>query len=112
MERRGLLSRMFVSLAEAADRRFGWPQLPKPFGILTLIGLRTRLREQNLYDTGGPADLPAGAPGVPEAPVDHRTARTTDGTYNDLHFPLMGSLGSRFGRNVSIDCAAASSAAA
>ena len=46
MERRGLLSRMFVSLAEAADRRFGWPQLPKPFGILTLIGLRTRLRER------------------------------------------------------------------
>jgi hypothetical protein len=103
MELRGLLSRKFVSLAEAADRRFGWPQLPKPFGILTLIGLRTRLREQNLYDTGGPADLPAGAPGVPEAPVNHRTARTTDGTYNDLHFPLMGSLGSRFGRNVSIE---------
>jgi hypothetical protein len=103
MERRGLLSRMFVSLAEAADRRFGWPRLPKPFGILTLIGLRTRLREQNLYDTGGPADLPADAPGVPEPPVDHRTARTTDGTYNDLHFPLMGSLGSRFGRNVSIE---------
>ncbi len=30
----------------------------------------------------------------------HLTARTLDGTFNDLDDPLMGSLGSRFGRNV------------
>jgi hypothetical protein len=101
-KQRGLLSRVFVGLAAEADRRFGWARLPKPLGILTLIGIRTRLREENLYDTGGPADAKAGAPGVPEPPADYLTARTTDGTYNDLHYPLMGSIGSRFGRNVPI----------
>jgi hypothetical protein len=100
--KRGLLSRGFGALAEVVDRRIGWSRLPKPVGILTLVGLRTRLREQNLYDTGGPADENANAPGVPEARADYLTARTIDGTYNDLQHPLMGSIGSRFGRNVPI----------
>jgi Animal haem peroxidase len=103
MQRRGPISGIFMSLAEAADRKFGWQSLPKPLGILTLIGLRTRLRERNLYDTGGPADVPASAADVPKPPSHVDVARTTDGTYNDLHFPLMGSLGSRFGRNVPIE---------
>ena len=101
--KRGLLSRVFAGLAEGADRRFGWSRLPKPLGILTLIGLRTRLRERNLHDTGGPADLTAGTPGVPDPPIDYLTARTTDGTYNDEQRPLMGSIGSRFGRNIPIE---------
>jgi hypothetical protein len=100
MQRRGPISGILVSLAEAADRKFGWQSLPKPLGVLALIGLRTRLRERNLYDTGGPADVPATAADVPKPPPHVDVARTTDGTYNDLHFPLMGSLGSRFGRNV------------
>ena len=90
---------LFTDAAEKLDRRYGWDSLPWPLGLLTLIGLRNRLREKNLYDTGrGPLDKP-------DVSVHPRylTARTLDGTYNDLDEPLMGSLGSRFGRNVPLE---------
>jgi len=89
------LSRLFANTAVAIDHRFGWDKLPKPLGIVTLIGLRTKLREQNLYDTGrGETPDPAPDDG------HHLTARTIDGTYNDLGSPTMGAIGARFGRNV------------
>ena len=47
-----LLSRLASSAAEAVDRRFGWDRLPKPVAMLTLVGIRDRLRAENLYDTG------------------------------------------------------------
>ncbi len=103
MKREGLLSKFFTYLAEALDRSVGWPRLPKPLGILTLVGLRKRLRERNLYDTGGPAYEPASASEMGPSEVDYLHARTVDGTYNDLDHPLMGSVGSRFGRNIPLD---------
>ena len=45
------LSRLFSSATEAVDHRFGWDRLPKPIAMLTLVGLRDRLRAENLYDT-------------------------------------------------------------
>jgi hypothetical protein len=90
---------LLTDLAERLDRRYGWDKLPKPIAIVTLIGLRNRLRQKNLYDTGrGPLDRPD----VNDHPR-HLTARTLDGTFNDLDDPLMGSLGSRFGRNVPLE---------
>ena len=82
--------------AAVLDRRFGWDRLPPPIGILTLVGVRDTLRKENLHDTGrGMLDRP---------PISQHesylTARTLDGAFNDLNDPLMGSLGSRFGRNV------------
>src|SRR4051794_34661384 len=92
-------SSLLTTAAEALDRRFGWDKLPRPLAIVTLIGLRNRLREKNLYDTGrGPLDQPD----VSVHPR-HLGARTLDGTYNDLDDPLMGALGSRFGRNIPSD---------
>jgi hypothetical protein len=89
------LSKLFANAAVAVDHRFGWDKLPKPLGIVTLIGLRTKLREQNLYDTGrGETPDPKPDDG------HHLTARTIDGTYNDLESPTMGAIGARFGRNV------------
>jgi hypothetical protein len=90
-------SRALSSAAQAVDRRIGWHRLPRLLAIPTLIELHNALRERNLYDTGLPParDLPADGA--------HRTARTLDGTYNDLDQPLMGSIGMRFGRNVPID---------
>ena len=90
------LSSLLRGTADSLDRRVGWDKLPLPAGLLTLVGLRQRLRDENLYDTGrGALDVP---------PIDdhdgYLTARTLDGTFNDLNDPLMGSLGSRFGRNV------------
>jgi hypothetical protein len=54
------------------------------------------LREKNLYDTEEPALEKATAPPAGSAP----SVRTSDGTYNDISGPRMGSAGIRFGRNV------------
>src|SRR5437867_2979084 len=87
---------LYNGLAETLDRRIGWDKLPLPVAILTLVGLRQRLRAENLYDTGrGALDRPDF-----DAHPNYLTARTLDGSFNDLNDPLMGSLGSRFGRNV------------
>jgi hypothetical protein len=42
---------------------------------------------------------------TPPAPTDDRylTARTSDGTFNNLEMPLMGAANTRFGRNVPVD---------
>jgi hypothetical protein len=95
------LKRLYSSLTQAVDHRIGWSRLPWPLGMLTLVGIRFRLRASNLYDSGrGPLDRP---PADDDAHANHLTARTLDGTYNDLDEPLMGALGSRFGRNVPLD---------
>ena len=58
MKRGGVLSKILGDVAQVLDEPFGWQKLPKPLGIVTLIGLRDRLRERNLHSTGGPADVP------------------------------------------------------
>lgn len=90
-----------ASLAEWVDRRIGWSRLPLPLAVPVLIGLRRQLRKHNLYDTGrGAADHPTADQ---SDPGEHQLRRTLDGTFNDLDEPLMGSVGSRFGRNVPRD---------
>jgi hypothetical protein len=91
-------TRIFDSLTQRIDQRIGWDKLPLPLGLLTLIGLRDVLRAQNLYDTS--PGLLSTPPANPEPESHYLTARTADGTYNDLTQPLMGSAGTRFGRNV------------
>src|SRR4249919_226563 len=90
------LTKLLTATATALDRRFGWDRLPLPLGVFTLAGLRTRLREENLYDTGA-GGAKAGPDGGPH------DARTVDGSYNDLGEPAMGMIGARFGRNIPID---------
>ena len=90
------LGKLLTRTAGALDRRIGWDRLPRPLGVLTLVGLRMRLREENLYDTG-PGGATAPANGGP------RSARTLDGSRNDLASPAMGMVGARFGRNVPVD---------
>jgi hypothetical protein len=92
------LWKLYDRIAEVVDRKVGWHRLPTPLGLLALIGLRDVLRKHNLHDTSG---LPAvNLPPVPPPTPQMRTARTVDGTYNDLDQPRMGMAGSRFGRNV------------
>ena len=87
-----------MSLTDRLDRRFGWDRLPRPLGVLTLIGIRNRLRQRNLYDTW----LPAPSRDLVEKAADpaNRARRSVDGTLNDLESPLMGSIGTRFARNL------------
>jgi heme peroxidase len=96
-----MLKRLYSSLTEAVDHRIGWDKLPWPLGMLVLVGIRFRLRAENLVDSGrGPLDKP---PADDDLHANHLTARTLDGTYNDLKDPLMGALGSRFGRNIPLE---------
>ena len=90
------LGKLLTATAGALDRRYGWDRLPRPLGVVTLVGLRNRLRAKNLYDTGA-----GGAKAGPNG--DDRGARRADGSYNDLDSPAMGMIGARFGRNVPVD---------
>src|SRR5262245_36336397 len=73
-----------------------WFELPGPIAAVKLIEARNELREKNLTDTEEPPLETTTAP----PPADVRNERTSDGRYNDLSCPRMGSAGMRFGRNV------------
>src|SRR5262245_44967206 len=78
-----------------------WYELPNILAGPRLVEIRNRLRRENLIDTEEPPfpkqDIPADLdPAV-------REGRTIDGSQNDLSYPLMGSCGRRFGRNVPLD---------
>ncbi|KMS76504.1 heme peroxidase [Streptomyces viridochromogenes] len=93
--------RIVTAGAEKVDRRIGWDRLPVIPGLLTLLGLRVKLRQENLHDTGQlpSVDLPDPAP----PSESHRVNRTADGSHNDLDEPRMGMAGTRFGRNIPLD---------
>jgi hypothetical protein len=77
-----------------------WYELPNFLAAFRLVEIRNELREKNLHDTEEPPFEPAAGGGAPSPPRDERT---TDGTYNDLRFPKMGSAGCRFGRNFALE---------
>lgn len=82
-----------MALAARLDRRYGWDKLRVPLAILTLSGLRDRMRANNLFDTGVPAD--------DETPsANDRAFRSADGRWNDTDHPSMGAARTPFGRNV------------
>ncbi|MDP8960935.1 MAG: peroxidase [Actinomycetota bacterium] len=87
------MTRLIERPAGWLERRFGWNKLPVALGILTLVGVRDRLRAMNLFDTGVPAEG-----GTPTEAL--HAYRTTDGRWNDLDHPSMGATGTPFGRNV------------
>ena len=73
-----------------------WFDLPRPAQGIKLYQIRDELREKNLHDTEEPPLESSTAPPAGDA----YNVRTSDGTYNDLKCPRMGSAGMRFGRNV------------
>src|SRR6185437_4216328 len=94
--------RIYDEAAQAADRAVGWDKLPRALGLLVLVGLRNILRQRNLYDTSA---LPSAAgPKVPAPGPETVTTRTLEGAHNDLGHPAMDMAGTRFGRNVPLEC--------
>ena len=73
-----------------------WYEYPGPAAGAKLVELRNELRQKNLHDTEEPPLETSPAP----ASAEGRNIRTSDGMYNDLSCPRMGSAGVRFGRNV------------
>jgi len=99
--RKARLTAIFEAAAEKLDHALGWDKLPPVFGLTVLVGLRNTLRTKNLYDTSTVRSIATPEP----TPEDQRylTARTADGTFNDLSNPRMGAAGMRFGRNVPLE---------
>jgi hypothetical protein len=63
-----------------------------------IFALMGQLRRGNLHD---PSTITPSLPREPLIPEPgHRLHRTVDGSFNDLLWPEMGSVGTRFGRNV------------
>jgi hypothetical protein len=99
--RPGWLKQFYDKLTGKAAVRHPWYTLPKALGLAELIGIRDTLRRENLFDT---SRLPSVDPSKPP-PYDesYLTARTADGSWNDLEHPEMGMAGTRFGRNVPLE---------
>jgi Animal haem peroxidase len=89
--------RVGIWVATLIDHRIGWHRLPVWLGLLVLVGIRSRLRLENLTHTS------AGLPGVSLLPPGPACRRSADGTFNDLTHPTMGSASTPLGRNVPLD---------
>jgi len=94
------LTRLFTKASVWLDTKVGWDKLPLLISVPVLIGERILLRQKNLANTGGVTKDQR--PPLTDGRERFATARTPDGTYNDLDYPTMGSVGARFGRNVPI----------
>lgn len=77
-----------------------WDKLWRYLGVWNLAMYRFIMRRRNLYDTSLLPTKPSQPDprALPWNPAC-RTARTADGTFNDLQDPLMGSAHTRFARN-------------
>jgi len=95
------LSDSLNKLATSVDQSIGWDKLPVPLGLGVLAGIRNTLRKDNLYDTTEASAIPT--PDLIPNNQRYLTARTPDGTFNDLSNPKMGAAGTRFGRNFPIE---------
>jgi hypothetical protein len=100
MVRHRALTAMFNLVATVAtrlDRTFGWDHLPLPLGVMTLFGLRQRLRERNLYAVETP---PPTGQALAEARLSvNAWSRDREGRFNDFEDPMMGAALTPFGRN-------------
>jgi Animal haem peroxidase len=92
--------RALLRLATGLVESIGWHRLPLPLGVATLIAIRKRLRQENLFDTSTAPTIDR--PALHGAAPRYLVARTPDGSYNDLAQPAMGATGARFGRNAPI----------
>ena len=77
-----------------------WHRLPLRLSLLNLDAIRHTLRWKNLIDTQPRDALPKVRCVPPPIPEPERTARSYDGSYNDLSDPDMGRVGAAFGRNL------------
>ena len=81
-------------------QRRAWYQLPRFLAYARLVEIRNELREKNLHDTEEPPLEKLAMP--PAADLDPPSAKRagTEGNSNDLQYPRMGAVGSRFRRNM------------
>ncbi len=96
-----LLARTMRAGFRKVNRVIAWHRLPTWISVANLAALRQDLRETSLHSVPEPMGCPY-ARKLEGSYPSCLTARTSDGSYNDLGSPRMGSSGARFGRNVPI----------
>lgn len=93
-------------LAQRLDRTFHWDRLRGPLALLTLLGLRHSLREQNLYDPNLPGQRIEVEHDDEERAQDgrplRRRTRSIDGRGTHPRQAEMGAAGTRFSRNLPV----------
>jgi len=77
-----------------------WYKLPVLLALLRLIRFRNQLRKKNLHNTAHLPNSDKLPKPFPDTSQSYLTSRTIDGSFNDLKYPEMGMVGTRFGRNV------------
>src|SRR5215203_359636 len=82
--------RPWIPLVNFIGHTIGWDRLPWPIGLPVVVTFLRQLRRDNLYDPSTITPTTANPPPTP-AGTRHVTARTADGTFNDLSQPAMGS---------------------
>jgi len=89
-----------VSLFKLINKYIAWHKLPALIGTFNLLAFRYELRAKNLYD--GYAQKAPQSSEAAEPMTDKRFlgARNSDGKWNSLEMPNMGSTCMRFGRNI------------
>ena len=63
LNREGRATHLFDRFVERIDHTIGWHRLPTWLSVISLIGIRHTLRQQNLYSTD--------TPGIPEPAPPH-----------------------------------------
>ena len=74
------MASLIARAAEAIDRSIGWSRLPKLLALPVLIGLRTRLRQKNLHDTGRGAAQQSRRSRIQPGPTTSARGRSTGPT--------------------------------
>jgi hypothetical protein len=95
-----------AAVAQRLDRTFHWDRLGRPLGHLTLLGLRHRLRQYNLYDPDLPGHPPRRDPaaenGAHGDAAPPRRTRAIDGRGTHPRQAAMGAVRTRFSRNAPV----------
>ena len=94
-------SRLAAASFALVNRYLPWHRLGSwRLALFNMSVFRDALRESNLLDMQPPVAPPKPVAAPIPIPEALRTARTHDGTFNDLSEPRMGCAGSAFGRNM------------
>jgi hypothetical protein len=100
--RNRVVTAMLAPIFRLVNTYLPWHRFPlTSLELVQLALFRQKLRRENLIDSQPRLALPEPRP-LPEPPIQEevRTARTYDGSFNDLSHPEMGRLGAAFGRNL------------
>lgn len=97
--RPSFLESLLVKTFRLVNKVVSWHKLPGIIGTLNIGALRVELRQHNLHDGYASATAQGNPQDTPLTDERFLHARNSDGNFNSLDQPRMGSRCMRFGRN-------------